>query len=59
MNPVNQSFFSYSMYSRDSMYSIYRALEKLHQTCSALCIYQTILELSEYSGIYNPDFQLS
>ena len=25
----------------------------------ALCIYQTILELSEYSSIYNPEFQLS
>ena len=32
-------------------YSIKRALVKLHQTCSAPCIYQTILELSEYSGI--------
>ena len=29
-------------------------LEKLHQTCSALCIYKTILELSEYSGISVP-----
>ena len=29
-----------------------RALKELHQTCSALCIYQTILELSEYSGIF-------
>ena len=26
-------------------------LEKLHKTCSAPCIYQTILELSEYSDI--------
>ena len=36
-----------------------RALEKLHQTCSAPCIYQTILELSEYSGIYTNNLQKS
>ena len=39
-------------FSNYLFYSTQGELKELHQTCSAPCIYQTILEPSDYSGIY-------